>query len=565
MPQKAVTVILLNSLIIPIILASGNLPRAQTEQGVYIGSRSTINDITVACWYGIPYAEQPVDNLRWLPPLPLPTSNEINIADAATLCPQLSSFEPPYTEACLTLNVHAPENATNLPVYVWIHGGSFTTGAGGSYNATPFVITSINYSVPIVVVTINYRIGLLGFLADEALYNGKSGVEGTRTTGNYGILDQMMALDWIKKNIRGFGGNPEEITIGGESAGGISVSVLLTSPLVKTGTFQRAIVQSGGIWPNATKDLQTAFDDSGNILRPLVNCSTVECLRNLTVKQILRAQKTIASKNIFGTAATPVVDGYVLNDTIENSYARGNFQKVPVLVGSTTNETSLYTCQVFQGSATEAQVQEFFRSIYNSNMSSGFPDIYGPMSVYNESLTYLNIIYSDSWLHCGSRRIAAQFSNSKLPSYLFTYNHLIPVTPRCFGVTHSTELPMFFPSLVQRYFPKYNLTEEEKQLSINMMRYWANFIRTSNPNFEGSAINWNTYSINSDNDLVLDTALRMRNYHYKVACSSLWDLYATTNDTPTSSAISSTKSRQRFQSFFCTVLFQIILCTFTRF
>ncbi|CAF1219944.1 unnamed protein product [Adineta ricciae] len=471
MHRKAVTVILLNSLIIPIILAGDNLPRARTEQGVYIGSRSTINDITVACWYGIPYAEQPVDNLRWLPPLPLPTSNDINIADTATLCPQLSSFEPPYTEACLTLNVHAPENASNLPVYVWIHGGSFTTGAGGSYNATPFVITSINYSAPIVVVTINYRIGLLGFLADEAFYNGKSGVDGRRTTGNYGILDQIMALDWIKKNIRSFGGNPEEITIGGESAGGISVSVLLTSPLVKTGTFQRAIIQSGGIWPNATKDLQTAFDDSGNILRPLVNCSTVECLRNLTVKQILRAQKTIASKNIFGTAATPVVDGYVLNDTIENSYARGNFQKVPVLVGSTTNETSLYTCQVFQGSATEAQ----------------------------------------------------------------------------------------------RYFPKYNLTEEEKQLSINMMRYWANFIRTSNPNFEGSAINWNTYSINSDNDLVLDTALRMRNYHYKVACSSLWDLYATTNDTPTSSAISSTKSRQRFQSFFCTVLFQIILCTFTRF
>ena len=547
------------SLISRIAIANNDLPSAQTEQGVYIGGKSTINGITVNYWYGIPYAQQPIGSLRWMPPQPLSTSNDTNIADTSILCPQLGSFQPPFMEACLVLNVHAPENASNLPVYVWIHGGSFTTGSGISYNATPFVSTSINYSVPIVVVTINYRIGLLGFLADPALYDEKSGVNNRSTTGNYGILDQMMALDWIKKNIHAFGGNPEEITIGGESAGGISVNILLTSPLVKSNTFQRAIIQSGNIWPNATKDLQTAIDDSSSILRPLVNCSTVECLRNLTVDKILKVQTTIASKNTFGTAATPVIDNYVLNDIMDNIYARGNFQKVPLLVGSTTNETSLYTCQIFHGSANTTQVQEYFESMYNSTMITKIADIYGPISAFDNPLAYLNTVFSDSWLHCGSRRIAAKFSQYQLPSYLFTYNHLIPVTWTCFGVTHSTELPMFFPSLIPRYFPKYNLTVEEQQLSINMMLSWANFIRTSNPNFEGQPTNWNTYSINSDNDFVIDIHPRMRNSYYHAACSNLWDLYAITNDTSTSNAITYTNNQLNLLIFFCITFLKIAL------
>ena len=344
-------VVLLVSLIMPVIIGNNTSPTAQTQQGVYVGRQITVNGTNVNYWYGIPYAQQPIDNLRWMPPQALAISNGTKDAYIPNTCPQRNSFEVPQTESCLTLNVYSPENASHLPVYVWIHGGSFTSGAGVQYNATPFVSTSVIHSVPVVVVTINYRLGLLGFLADEALYNERSGINNKSTTGNYGVLDQITALDWIKKNIDGFGGNPEQITIGGESAGGISVTILLTSPLVASSTFQRAIVQSGGIWPNDVSPLQQAINSTGNFLRALVNCTTVQCLRSLTVDQILTVQNIIASKNIFGASASPVIDGYVLEDIMENNYARGNFQKVPILVGSTTNETSLFTCPAFNGTA----------------------------------------------------------------------------------------------------------------------------------------------------------------------------------------------------------------------
>jgi carboxylesterase type B len=534
MKVEVLVLVQLMSLIIPIIIADNNFLRAQTKQGVYIGRQTTINSTNVNYWYGIPYAQQPIGNLRWMPPQPLAASNSTNVAYTPNACPQRGSFGVPLTEACLTLNVYAPENANNLPVYVWIHGGSFTGGAGIQYDATSFVNTSINYSVPIVVVTINYRLGLLGFLADTALYDEKSGMNNRSTTGNYGILDQMMALDWIKKNIQGFGGNPEQITIGGESAGGISVTVLLTSPLIIKGTFQGAIIESGNIWPNYVSSLQNAINSTGNVLRVSVNCTTVQCLRNITVDEILTVQNIIASKNIFGVSANPVIDGYVLNDIMENSYARGDFQKVPVLIGSTTNETTLFTCPLFHDSATTAQVQAFFTTVYNATIISQIPTIYGPISAYNNPLAYLNIVYSDSWAHCGSRRIASKFSSYGVPSYFYTYNHLIPVVPSCLGVAPAAELPMLFPGFLPYFYPNYNLTALEQQLSTNMMLYWANFIRTSNPNYQESQTNWDAYLTTSDNDFVLDIHLQMRNYYYNTTCSGLWDQYAVTNSTSTS-------------------------------
>ena len=515
------------------IIASNSSPRAQTDQGVYIGQQTTINGSNVNYWYGIPYAQQPIGNLRWMPPRSLPTFNGTQFAYTPNACPQGNSFEPPFTEACLTLNVHAPENATNLPVYVWIHGGSFTGGVAARYNATPLVGISKSHSVPIVAVTINYRLGLLGFLADQALYDEKSGINNGSTTGNYGILDQMMALDWIKKNIHGFGGNPEEITIGGESAGGISVSILLTSPLVMDGTFQRTIIESGGLWPNFVSTLEDAINNTGNILRIAMKCTTVQCLRDLTVEQILSVQAIIGSRSIFGVAANPVIDDYVLNDIMENNYARGNFKKVPVLIGSTPNETNLFTCGRFHDSATIAQVQAFFATLYNTTIINKIPDIYGPISTYSNPLDYLNIVYSDSWAHCGSRRVAAQFSTHKVLSYLYTYNHFVPDIRPCIGVLHTAELAMIFPSYVSIFFPNYNLTAEEQQLSTNMMLYWANYIRTSNPNFEGSLAKWDAYATNSDNDFVFDIHPQMRNYYYNASCSGFWDLYAVTNSTST--------------------------------
>jgi carboxylesterase type B len=547
---EALVVALLVSLIIPVTKATNISPMAPTQQGVYIGRQITINGTNVNYWYGIPYVQQPIDDLRWMPPQALAVSNGTQDAYTPNTCPQQYSFGFLRTEACLTLNVHAPENANNLPVFVWIHGGGATAGLGAQYNAIPFVSTSIINSIPIVIVTINYRLGLLGFLADEALYDERTGINNRSTTGNYAILDQIMALDWIKKNIAGFGGNPEQITVGGESAGGISTTILLTSSLVAHGTFQRAIVGSGGMWPNYVKTLQKAINDSGNVLRAITNCTTLQCLRNLAVDQILVVQNIIASKNVWEIPIAPVIDGYVLNDIMENYYAKGNFQKVPILIGSTANETSSNVCPMFNGTANSTQVQTFFKVLYNTTIIDEIPTVYDPISAYKNPLMYLNIVFSDSWMHCGSRRIASKFSSYGLASYLYTYNHLVPVAPSCFGVAHGTELPMLFPSVLSYFFPNYNLSTSEQQLSTNMMLYWANFIHKSNPNYHGNPANWDAYHTSTDNDFVLDINAQMRSYYYDATCSGLWDLYAVTNDTLTSSAMRSADKHRYLALFF---------------
>ncbi|CAF0841585.1 unnamed protein product [Adineta ricciae] len=531
--------LLLISLSLLLVTVSNASPTAQTHQGIYVGHQVRINETSVNVWYGIPYAQQPIGNLRWMPPQTLGEANGTKDAYIPNACPQTNAYGIPITEACLTLNVYAPDNATNLPVYVWIHGGSFISGAGAEYDAVAFISTTMQHSIPVVFVTINYRLGLLGFLADKGLYDERSGMNNKSTTGNYGVLDQMMALDWIKKNIRGFGGDAEQITIGGESAGGASVTILLTSSLVTNGTFQRAIIQSGAVWPNAVSYLQDAINATGNVLRLLTNCKTLQCLRNLTTEEILTVQYIIGSKSIFSLAANPVIDNYVIDDTMENNYVKGKFQKVPVLIGANTNESSLFTCPAFNGSASIIQVQAFFHSSYNATIVDRIPSIYGPIAAANHPLTYLNIVFSNSWLHCGSRRVASAFSKHGLPSYFYTYNHLIPVAPPCFGVAHAAELVMLFPTALSTLFPHYNFTVEEQQFSTSMMIYWANFIRTSNPNYSGNLTTWNAYETSSDNDFVLDIDSQTRNFYYNGTCSHFWDLYAVTNQYQISSAMKS--------------------------
>jgi carboxylesterase type B len=235
---------------------------------------------------------------------------------------------------------------------------------------------------------------------------------------------------------------------------------------------------------------------------------------------------------------------------MENYYARGNFQKVPILIGTTANETTTITCPIFSGAANSTQVQAFFNTLYNTTIIDEIPTIYGPISAFNNPLTYLNIVYSDSWMHCGSRRIASAFSRYEIPSYLYTYNHLLSATPSCSGAAHAAEVPMLFPSFLPYFLRNYTFTALDQQLSTNMMLYWAHLIYNSNPNYSGNPANWDAYLPSSDNDFVLEINPQMRNHYYNPTCSRLWDRYAVTNSTFTSFANTYTNKYQYFLLLF---------------
>ncbi|HMG54695.1 MAG TPA: carboxylesterase family protein, partial [Kofleriaceae bacterium] len=303
---------------------------AITEEGLI---RGIATDATLV-FRGIPYARPPVGDLRWKPPER--AARHRGILDAtqfANHCPQpAGSFgQASVTEDCLFLNVWAPNPFHHRdfglrPVMVWIHGGALVTGESDDYDATRLVDQG-----DVIVVTINYRLGALGFLAHPAL----TAESPDHASGNYGLLDQQEALRWIRRNILLFGGNPNKVTIFGESAGGLSVHSQLASP-TSAGLFQRAIVQSGAY--QLTQSSLAANETAGSAFATAAGCTdqTAACLRGLSVAQIVAAQPG-------GTnGPRPTIDGVFLTQSVGAAFASGEFNRVPVMEGANHDEWRLF-------------------------------------------------------------------------------------------------------------------------------------------------------------------------------------------------------------------------------
>ena len=280
---------------------------------------------------GLPYAAPPTGDLRWRPPRP--PADWPGVRDATRFGP--SSPQPPNpaltgptSEDCLYLNVYTPALGSNgeggLPVLVWIHGGRFTMEAGRDYDGTKLAANGI------VVVTINFRHGALGFFAHPALASEPGG-----PSGNYGLMDQQAALRWVQSSIRPFGGDPHNVTIAGQSSGGLSVLAHLMSRGSR-GLFHRAIVHSGvGPWALEQKSLAAAEAD-GEAFAAKAGCpdQTAECLRRLPVADVVSNQP--------GAAVPIVVDGVVLEEPVGVALAAGRFARVPILNGSNHDEERLF-------------------------------------------------------------------------------------------------------------------------------------------------------------------------------------------------------------------------------
>jgi para-nitrobenzyl esterase len=321
-------------------------PPVATTTGTYQGLANFVEqagDPAVTAFLGIRYAQPPLGTLRWKPPqAPNPGQGSIVAGAFGSRCPQ-----PTGSEDCLFLNVYAPSTATagsNLPVFIWIHGGALNNGAGSDYD--PSVMVAENN---IIVVTINYRLRSLGFLAASVLVATEANAfENVGDAGNYGLMDQQFAMAWVHDNIAAFGGDPKAVTIGGESAGGLSVSTHLASTntfrgLTGRDLFRAAIIESGAYMYHDVPSLATYQTLSNTFAnQDCGGTATLACLQGLTVAQVFAHESDFGGFGIapnFGTKILPL--------DLHTAFSTGHFNHVPVLQGTNANEGRLFEPSFF--------------------------------------------------------------------------------------------------------------------------------------------------------------------------------------------------------------------------
>lgn len=442
---------------------------------------------------GIPYAAPPMDKLRWRAPQPHASWKATEPLDATKFgnhCPQGKSpfGVPTDTEDCLYLNVFAPNDDNKHPVMVWIHGGSLYLGESDDYDPTPLVAQGV------VVVTINYRLGLLGFLSHTAL--GKP-------HGNYGLMDQQFALKWVKQNIRHFGGKPGNVTIFGESAGGLSVHSQLASPRAK-GLFHKAIVESG-----AYELLQQSLKDAENdgfIFAGGVGCgslptakATAACMRALSVADVLTAQGITLG-------FYPIVDGTVLKRSIGDAFSQGKFNKVPVIEGSNHDEWRIFVEMLNKG-LTAGEYQGAIESTLGISPTDA-AKVAGeyPVGSYSSPMVALGAVGTDAIFACNARTVAQSLSKY-VKTFAYEFNdedapelYLTPDPDFLLGAYHAAEIAYIFdffrtpPPWVELPL----LDTDQQTLSDTMVGYWAQFAKTGDPNLSPSTPTWPQYQADTD-------------------------------------------------------------------
>ena len=332
-PYMKLTIAALLSITPALAATSGLETVVKIDSGLVAGSGTTVRS-----YKGIPFAAPPVGNLRWKLPQPVKPWKGIRIANSfPAMCPQFQLIPGPQSEDCLGLNVWTPARSASdkLPVMVWIHGGGFVIGASSqsAYDGEPLA------SQGVVVVSINYRLGIFGFFAHPALSReSPAGV-----SGNYGILDMVAALEWVKRNIGAFGGNPNNVTIFGESAGGTAVCLLMVVPQAQ-GLFHKVIAESAWGLYNPISHLKESW--YGRI--PLEKFGETQGdLATLRSKSMADIAKMVGPPDISGDKAArgeeyvPVVDGVVLPDDPARLFSMGNFANVPLIAGTNADEGTL--------------------------------------------------------------------------------------------------------------------------------------------------------------------------------------------------------------------------------
>lgn len=428
---------------------------------------------------GIPFAAPPLGSLRWRPPQPVANwSGTLHADHFSPTCMQtIESWMGPLhtSEDCLYLNVWSPAKSpeAKLPVMVWIYGGGFTSGSTAIrlYSGEELAKHGV------VVVSIAYRVGPMGFLALPAL-----GAESPQhVSGNYGLLDQIAGLRWVQRNVAAFGGDPHRVTIFGESAGGISVSMLAASPLAR-GLFQGAISESGGSFgptrtpPAPGENIQTMADaeQEGVAFEHRLGVSSLAQLRRLPAAAIQNAK---ADRGEFW----PVLDGRVIIGDQYTLYQQRRYNNTPILIGTNSDEGALFGTPPTQ----EAYVQ----SVHNrfGPFAERVLKVY-PATPDGWRQSSMNLMRDSAfaWGTWEWARLQAQSGRSKV--YVYYFNH-IPPRPadspwkNAIGAVHSEEMVYVFQHLNQS--PDLPWKPEDRTLSDDMAAYWTNFAKRGDPNGSG--------------------------------------------------------------------------------
>jgi para-nitrobenzyl esterase len=426
-------------------------PMVKTKSGTIEG----VEGETSLYFKGIPYAEPPVGSLRWQAPLDkTPWQDTLKAKEFSKACPQISPsyVEEPveWDEDCLCLNIYRPkENTKDLPVMMFIHGGSFMDGAG---SLATYDGEWLAQNKKIVLVTINYRLRDLGFL-----YLPEAGI-----TGNFGIRDQIKALEWLNSNIKAFGGDPENITVFGESAGGISIGLLLA---IAPELFHKAIIQSGFIYTNPeTISEENALGEGQRFVQE-IGCEGAQdmaaCLRSKSTEEVLAIT----------TESTPVLDGELIADMPLSLIVEGEGKNIPLIMGVNEDEGGFFALAF--GIKTEDDYENWVYDNYPDSADQ-ILSMY-PASNYANPTRAAAAVFADSLFVCPTRKALTSLSevSNRLYHYLFTYP---PEVGRELGVGafHGAELYYIFHTFEDE-------AGEAEQVSQNISTLWTTFAYEGTP------------------------------------------------------------------------------------
>ena len=447
-----------------------------------------VSDGPLHVFRGIPYAEPPVGPLRWRPPSPMPRwTDTLKASQFGPACTQpatrianiYAQDLSPTSEDCLTLNIWAPADAADAPVFVWIHGGALVIGS----SKEPLFDGSRLAAQGIVVVSINFRLGVFGYLAHPEL----SAESPLGVSGNYGLLDQIEALRWINNNIGAFGGDPANVTIAGESSGALGVMLLMAAPAAR-GLYARAIAQSAYMisWPELKHGAfgEPAAEHIGANLAARLNQSGIAAMRAMAAQDL--AEAAVAA----GYTPAVTIDGQVLPRQLVEVFDNGEQAPVPLLAGFNDGEIKSMPVLAPLTPATSGNYENIIRNRY-MDLADEFLRLY-PGSDMQESIFAATRDALYGWT---AERLAIQQTALGQPAFLYFFDHGYPEADAAgLHAFHASELPYVWGTLDRTppLWPKIADTPRETRLADAMIAYWSSFARTGKPHAANEA-DWPPY------------------------------------------------------------------------